>query len=100
MECPPPPPPWKPAVERGTPSNASSPPHPVNQEAEQDQQSPQGRHETKHQQLVTLKRDDWLPGPQGTMSLAEMLSAAGFEVSRGQSPETATPSAAGNIGPP
>eukprot|EP00973_Karenia_brevis_P047039 6529281-Karenia_brevis.AAC.1 len=99
--CPPPPPPRKPAVERGTPSNVTldemlnivnlaskhhNPPTPEDHEAEQDQLSPQGRKEAKHQQLIALQGEDWLEGPQGTMRLAEMLTAAGFEVGRGHSP--------------
>eukprot|EP00973_Karenia_brevis_P054762 7612337-Karenia_brevis.AAC.1 len=51
--------------------------------------TPKGRQEAKHQQLIMLGEEDWLRGPQGIMSLAEMLQAAGFEVGRGHSPSTA-----------
>eukprot|EP00973_Karenia_brevis_P076978 10689588-Karenia_brevis.AAC.1 len=91
MECPPPPPPWRPAVERGTPSNVTleemlkvlnmtsrhhHPPQLRVHEAEQHQHSPKGRTETKHKQLVTPTGEDWVAVPQGIMSLAEMLTAA------------------------
>eukprot|EP00973_Karenia_brevis_P066023 9177051-Karenia_brevis.AAC.1 len=59
---------------------------PEEHEAGHTQLSPQGREEAKHQQLVALQGSDWLAGPQGTMSLADMLTAAWFEVDRGLSP--------------
>eukprot|EP00973_Karenia_brevis_P083672 11608714-Karenia_brevis.AAC.1 len=40
------------------------------------QLSSQGRNEPKHQQLIALDGSDWLDGPQGLMSLADMLIAA------------------------
>eukprot|EP00973_Karenia_brevis_P004404 602882-Karenia_brevis.AAC.1 len=81
------------------PSRHQRPPE-VN-EVESIQLSPQGRNEPKHKQLIALSGADWLEGPQGLMSLADMLTAAGFEVDRGQGLVLATPPASsGNNSPP
>eukprot|EP00973_Karenia_brevis_P024332 3356874-Karenia_brevis.AAC.1 len=48
--------------------------------------APQRRKEVRHQQLIMLDEAHWLRGPQGTMSLADMLQTAGFEVGKGHSP--------------
>eukprot|EP00973_Karenia_brevis_P057801 8044001-Karenia_brevis.AAC.1 len=49
----------------------------------------------------SLNGSDWLDGPQGLMSLADMLTAAGFEVHSGPSPAPASsPGSSGNNSPP
>eukprot|EP00973_Karenia_brevis_P077725 10801081-Karenia_brevis.AAC.1 len=53
-------------------------PQVASQEAQTTPTTP--HHNTESVQLITHTEQDWARGPHGTMSLAEMLVAAGFEV--------------------
>eukprot|EP00973_Karenia_brevis_P071145 9885349-Karenia_brevis.AAC.1 len=81
---------------------ASMHPRPPEETEVETIQPPQGRREPRQEKLRSLFEADWLEGPQGQMSLAEVLTAAAFGVDREQAslPPVDPPAKSGINSPP